>query len=194
MLRQTTDAPEIMCACCGCVNMQIVALAMFGHCCTTKCDPRAVPLPNLTFSSDLAGEGPRQVFPQITIVLGFALNLFECAVGSDELAHDDPFVEARITLERVRLCSAAGALDSRSALIQQHRRRLILPALAPRELSDQVPCLRPCRPRPSRRRRAFRRCDSAKWSARSLARILRRCRGQVNESRGVGRSSRRLLA
>jgi hypothetical protein len=44
--------------------------------------------------------------------------------------------------------------------------------------------IRPCKRRPYPRRPAFRRCGSAKLSARSLARILRASQNQVNESRG----------
>ena len=53
-------------------------------------------------------------------------------------------------------------------------------------------CPRPCRPRPSRRRRAFRRCGSARWFGRSCGRamvggIMRQVNeaGQREDRRGV---------
>src|SRR5438445_8402704 len=53
---------------------------------------------------------------------------------------------------------------------------------------------RPCKPHPSRRRRASRRCGNAKWFDRSWVRaMLWRKREPVNESRRVGGISREFL-
>ena len=111
--------------------------------------------------------------------------------------HDDE----RLTFVLADLVDRAdvGMVQSRAARASRRKRSRACGSLATssgrnfRATNRPSRCPRPCRPHPCRRRRVSRRCGSARWFGRSLARILRPENGQVNERPRVGTVSRRFV-